>query len=48
MLTIVRYTMETPVTLGLLSMFLIVIPIIGMDLVHKYGWEDWEPFKRSH
>ncbi len=28
---------------------LVVVPIIGMDLVHKYGWEHWEPFfKHEH
>jgi len=44
----VRHTMETPWSLGFLSLILIVIPIIGMDLVHKYGWEHWEPFVRRH
>jgi len=27
---------------------LIVVPIIGMDMVHKYGWEHWEPFAKHH
>tara|TARA_Y100000022_G_scaffold187253_1_gene184538 strand:- start:349 stop:528 length:180 start_codon:yes stop_codon:yes gene_type:complete len=40
----VRHTMENPISLGFLSLILIVVPIIGMDLVHKYGWEHWEPF----
>jgi len=47
-LMVVRYVMETPWSLGLLSMILIVVPIIGMDLVHKYKWEHWEPFTRKH
>ena len=44
----VRHTMENPYSLGFLSLLLIVVPIIGMDLVHKYGWEHWEPFSRKH
>jgi hypothetical protein len=48
MLILIRYTMEHQWSLGLLSMILIVVPIIGMDLVHKYGWEHWEPFARNH
>ena len=47
-LLFVRHTMETPWSLGFLSLILIVIPIVGMDLVHKYGWEHWEPFDRGH
>jgi hypothetical protein len=30
-----RFIMETPATLGLLSGLLVVVPIIGMDIVHK-------------
>ena len=26
--------------------FLVFVPIIGMHLVHKYGWEHWEPFAK--
>ena len=44
----VRHTMENPISLGFLSLILIVVPIIGMDLVHKYGWEHWEPFDKKH
>ena len=44
----VRHTMETPWSLGFLSLILIVIPIIGMQLVHKYGWQHWAPFDRGH
>lgn len=47
-LLFVRHTMETPWSLGFLSLILIVIPIIGMQLVHKYGWQHWEPFDRGH
>ena len=48
-LLFVRHTMETSWSLGFLSLILVVIPIIGMDLVHKYGWEHWEPFAgRQH
>ena len=34
-MTIVRFVMEMPVTLGILSGLLIVVPIIGTDIVHK-------------
>ncbi len=47
MLILIRYTMEHQWSLGLLSMILIVIPIIGMDLVHKYNWQHWEPFGKK-
>ena len=40
--------LNNPFGIGTLSLILIVIPIIGMDLVHKYGWEHWEPFTRKH
>ena len=46
-LLFVRHAMETSWSLGMLSLILIVIPIIGMDLVHKYGWEHWEPFGKK-
>ena len=40
--------MESPWGIGILSLALVVVPIIGMDLVHKYGWEHWEPFSKKH
>ncbi len=46
MILFVRHTMENPWGIGILSLMLVVVPIIGMDLVHKYGWEHWEPFAR--
>ena len=45
---LVRHTMESSAGLGILSFALIVVPIIGMDMVHKYGWEHWEPFAKHH
>ena len=47
-LLFVRHTMDNSWSLGFLSLSLVVIPIIGMDLVHKHGWEHWEPFVRKH
>tara|TARA_B100000902_G_scaffold13901_1_gene16893 strand:- start:69 stop:278 length:210 start_codon:yes stop_codon:yes gene_type:complete len=47
-LLFVRHTMETSWSLGFLSLILIVIPIIGMQLVHKYGWQHWEPFDNPY
>tara|TARA_B100000900_G_C20525926_1_gene694166 strand:+ start:883 stop:1032 length:150 start_codon:yes stop_codon:yes gene_type:complete len=44
-LLFVRHAMETQWSLGFLALILVVVPIIGMDLVHKYGWEHWQPFK---
>ena len=38
--------MQTPWCLGVMGFFLVFVPIIGMYLVHKYGWEHWEPFTR--
>jgi hypothetical protein len=48
MLILIRNVMESPWGVGILSLFLVVVPIIGMDLVHKHGWEHWEPFTRKH
>ena len=44
----VRATMQTPWCLGVMGFFLVFVPIIGMHLVHKYGWEHWEPFGKKH
>ena len=41
------YVLNNPYTLGPLCMALVFVPIIGMHLVHKYGWEHWEPFNRE-
>jgi hypothetical protein len=46
MLILIRNVMESPWGVGTLSLLLVVVPIIGMDLVHKYGWKHWEPFSR--
>ncbi len=48
MLILVRHLMQNPFFVGLLSFLLVVVPVIGMHLVHKYGWEHWEPFKKNH
>jgi hypothetical protein len=48
MLILVRNVMQNPWAIGIMSYCLIVIPIIGMHLVHKYGWEHWEPFTKKH
>ena len=45
---IARITLENPYALGLLSYALIVVPILGIYLVHKYGWQHWEPFDKKH
>ena len=43
---LVRHTMQTPWALCLMGYALVCVPIIGMQLVHKYGWQHWEPFNR--
>jgi len=45
---IVRHTMENSFTLGILAIILIIVPIVGIWAIHKYGWEHWEPFTRKH
>jgi len=40
--------LNNPLGIGSLSLALIVVPIIGMHLVHTYGWEHWEPFTKKH
>ena len=42
----VRFVMQTSWCLALMGFFLVFVPIIGMALVHKYGWQHWEPFIR--
>jgi len=41
------WTLNNPIGIGTLSFLLVFVPIIGMHLVHKYGWEHWEPFNRE-
>ena len=41
-------TLNNPLGIGGLSFLLVFVPIIGMHLVHKYGWEHWAPFDRGH
>jgi len=45
---IAAFTLNNPFGIGILSLSLVVVPIIGMSLVHKYGWEHWEPFAKHH
>jgi hypothetical protein len=42
------WTLNNPLTLGILSFSLIFVPILGMWAVHKYGWQHWEPFNKKH
>ena len=41
-----RWVLENPVTLGIIGYALIVIPIMGIWAIHKYGWQHWEPLDR--
>ena len=40
--------LNNPLGIGTLSILLVTVPVIGMDLVHKYGWQHWEPFEKHH
>jgi len=42
------YILTTPTTLGLVCMLLVIVPILGIWAVHKYGWEHWEPFGKKY
>jgi len=44
-----RWVLENPYTLGIIGYLLIVLPIMGIWAIHKYGWQHWEPFaKKKH
>jgi len=43
----VRHVMENQLALGIMSFSLIVVPIVGIWAIHKYGWQHWEPFTKS-
>ena len=43
-----RWVLENPYTLGMLSYILIVLPIMGIWAIHKYGWQHWAPFDKGH
>ena len=46
--SIASLTLNNPFGIGTLSLALIVVPIIGMHYVHKYGWQHWAPFDSHH
>jgi hypothetical protein len=41
-------TLNNPFGIGTLSLALVVVPIIGMQLVYKYGWQHWAPFDNKY
>ena len=41
-------TLNNPFGIGTLSLALVFVPIIGMHLVHKNGWQHWAPFDSGH
>ena len=43
-----RWVLENPYTLGIIGYVLIVLPIMGIWAIHKYGWQHWEPFDKGH
>jgi membrane protein YdbS with pleckstrin-like domain len=38
--------LNNPWLLGTLCYILVFVPIIGIWVVHKYGWQHWEPFSK--
>ena len=34
--------------LGACGFGIIVLPIMGIWAIHKYGWQHWAPFDRGH
>lgn len=40
--------LNNPLGIGGLSLALVVVPIIGMNLVHTNNWQHWEPFTKKH
>jgi hypothetical protein len=48
MIFFVRHVMQTPLLVCIMASSLVMFPIIGMHLVHKYRWERWEPFTKRH
>jgi hypothetical protein len=43
-----RWVLENPYTLGIIGYLLIVVPIMGIWAIHKYGWQHWAPFDKEH
>ena len=41
-------TLNNPIGISILGLLLVTVPIIGMDYVHKYGWNHWAPFDKGH
>jgi len=48
MIIFVRHVMQNQLIVSIMATLLIMLPIIGMNLVHKYRWEHWEPFSKKH
>ena len=42
------WVLNTWWTVAILGWSLVFVPIIGMHLVHKNGWQHWEPFDKKH
>jgi membrane protein YdbS with pleckstrin-like domain len=40
--------LNNPWSMGTLASCLVFVPILGIWAVHKYKWEHWEPFSKSH
>ena len=42
------WALNNPYTLSILCLSLVFVPVLGMWAVHKYGWQHWEPFSKTH
>ena len=40
--------LNNQIVLGIMCYALIVVPIMGIWAIHKYGWQHWAPFDRGH
>ena len=40
--------LNNQIVLGIMCYTLIVVPIMGIYLIHKYNWQHWAPFDKGH
>ena len=40
--------MNNGLFLGGLCYALVVVPVIGIQLIHEHGWQHWQPFDKGH
>ena len=45
--TFAAWVLNTWWTMAVLGWSLIMFPIMGIHLIHKYNWQHWEPFDKK-